>query len=439
MFIKEEEKLDKLWDLLNIHSHEKVLVYVYRVNGKNSTVDLAKLANEKGFTATHFHGELEAKDKQKIIEQFKNDELNVVFATNAFGMGIDIPDIRVVIHFMIPESIAQYYQEVGRASRDQLASNAYLFYTNKNIEVKRSHFIDKSFPTEDELLEAFNKITSGKAGLKALPYYDDEQIQKCLQYFLDIGIMELKTKSIANLDIFKDVKNEILNQLIQSTRTKNIITTLKKNDLPIQEISDVIFGAIAKDEVKLAKTLGKCIIIDVHVDELTTQHLKSINNIIEQKRKYKHAHLDYLLYLLDNCENSRELHQEIGRHLGVSKFNLNKIYSTSKGDLVRSKSEVIIANLLYQNSISYEYEKDLTLGGIKVSPDFTITHEGQEYYWEHLGMIGVEDYDTAWLKKLNLYKSHAPNQLITTFENPSLSSTATSIINKNFSIQKQDA
>lgn len=54
-------------------------------------------------------------------------------------------------------------------------------------------------------------------------------------------------------------------------------------------------------------------------------------------------------------------------------------------------------------------------------------------------MIGVEDYDTAWLKKLNLYKSHAPNQLITTFENPSLSSTATSIINKNFSIQKQDA
>jgi ATP-dependent DNA helicase RecQ len=135
-FIKEDEKLEKLWQLLTIHQNEKTLVYIYRVKGKNSTEELAKAAIERGIKATHFHGDVSSKDKQDIIERFKNNELDVVFATNAFGMGIDIPDIRVVIHFMIPESVAQYYQEVGRASRDKQASNAYLLYSNKNIDVK---------------------------------------------------------------------------------------------------------------------------------------------------------------------------------------------------------------------------------------------------------------------------------------------------------------
>ena len=58
-----------------------------------------------------------------VIDRYRSSELNMVFATNAFVMGIDIPDIRVVIHFMIPESAEQYYQEVGRAARDGGGAN----------------------------------------------------------------------------------------------------------------------------------------------------------------------------------------------------------------------------------------------------------------------------------------------------------------------------
>lgn len=227
-FIKEDEKLEKLWQLLKIHQKEKVLVYVYRVKGKNSTEELTKAAIEKGMKAAHFHGEVSSKEKQEIINRFKNNELDIVFATNAFGMGIDIPDIRVVIHFMIPESIAQYYQEVGRASRDKQASNAYLLYSNKNIEIKKSHFIDKSFPTLDELKDAFSKITSNKKGYKTLSYFDDEDIQKCLPYFVDNGIIEIVTKSIMKLDVFSNIKDTGLTDLISLTKTKNIITTMKK-------------------------------------------------------------------------------------------------------------------------------------------------------------------------------------------------------------------
>ncbi|MGG4489722.1 RecQ family ATP-dependent DNA helicase [Metabacillus idriensis] len=428
-FIKEDEKLEKLWQLLMIHQKEKTLVYIYRVKGKNSTEELAKAAVERGIKATHFHGDVSSKDKQGIIDQFKNNELDVVFATNAFGMGIDIPDIRVVIHFMIPESVAQYYQEVGRASRDKQASNAYLLYSNKNIDVKKSHFIDKLFPTMDELKEAFTKLTSNKKGYKTLSYFEDEDIQKCLPYFIDIGVIEIVGKGITSLDVFTNVEEPALSDLISLTKTKNIITTMKRSQKTAKEISDIVFKAIFTDKVSVEKSLGKCLVIKSNLeelDELTFQHLEEYGN---DKKAYKHAHLNYFVHILENCDNSRELHQEIGRHLGVPKFLLGKIYATTKGDLVRSKSEVIISNLLHHHGISYEYEKELFYDRNKrLSPDFTIKLNGKEYYWEHLGMIGKDDYDTRWLEKQAIYQRYFPDQLLVTYESPALTKSVEALL-----------
>ncbi|MGG3041785.1 RecQ family ATP-dependent DNA helicase [Bacillus anthracis] len=430
-FVNEDEKLEKLWQLLKIHQHEKTLVYVYRKQGKNSTEELTQKAIEKGMAATHFHGDLSSKEKQEIIDNFKNNDLDLVFATNAFGMGIDIPDIRVVIHFMIPESIAQYYQEIGRASRDQQASNAYLLYSNKNIEVKKSHFINKSFPSVDELKDAFSKITSNKKGYKTLSYFENEGIQKCLHYFVDNDIIEIVTKGIVKLDVLSDINNSVLASLMDLTKTKNFITTMKKSGKTSQEISNIIFEAIVHDEAKLEKSLGKCLIINSYLEKLDEQALQSLENYITEKRAYKHAHLDYFIYLLENCENSRELHQEIGRHLGVPRFLLNRIYATTKGDLVRSKSEVIIANLLHQHGITYEYEKDLYYeNNGRLSPDFTITINGQTFFWEHLGMIGFDEYDERWLNKKVIYDQYFPNQLVSTYENPALTKSVEDLISQ---------
>ncbi len=428
-FINEDEKLEKLWQLLKIHKNEKTLVYVYRVHGKNSTEELAKVSVDNGLKAVHFHGEMSSKEKQDIIDRFKNNELDIVFATNAFGMGIDIPDIRVVIHFMIPESIAQYYQEVGRASRDKEASTAYLLYSNKNIEVKKSHFIDKSFPTLVELKNAFSKMTSNKKGYKTLPYFDDEEIQKCLPYFVDNGIIEMVAKSIMKLDVFSNVIDTELNELLSLTKTKNIITTMKKSERSALEISNIIFNAIVSEQVKLEKSLGKCLIINSHFDELDEHTLEKLVRYGEEKKEFKHAHLDYFVHVLENCENSKELHQEIGRHLGVPKFLLGRIYKTTKGDLVRSKSEVIIANLLHHRNIQYEYEKELKYDGNKIlSPDFTLTINGKEYYWEHLGMIGKNDYDARWIEKQAIYDEYYPNRLLVSYENPALTRTVETLI-----------
>jgi ATP-dependent DNA helicase RecQ len=111
---------------------------------------------------------------------------------------------------------------------------------------------------------------------------------------------------------------------------------------------------------------------------------------------------------------------------------LNRIYSTVKGDKVRSKSEVIIANLLADNGIIYEYEKKLEYAnGRWIEPDFTIIKEdGTELYWEHLGMLGVESYDNRWLKKQDIYEEYFPDKLIITYEGANITNNALDVIKK---------
>lgn len=142
---------------------------------------------------------------------------------------------------------------------------------------------------------------------------------------------------------------------------------------------------------------------------------KELIDYIEVKKLYKRDLFNKFVQLLDDCRNSKELHQEIAYYLGMDKHLLNKIYHTRKGDLVRSKSEVIISNLLYDFGVDYQYEnKFFYKEGKWIEPDFTIFTENGEIYWEHLGMIGRESYDENWLRKLEIYDTYFPDKLITT-------------------------
>lgn len=94
-FSDEKEKVDKFWEIIKTHQDEKILVYVYRKYSKNGVEDLCASAIERGYKAVTFHGDMSAAERTEIIDKFKTDQINIVFATNAFGMGIDIPNIRV--------------------------------------------------------------------------------------------------------------------------------------------------------------------------------------------------------------------------------------------------------------------------------------------------------------------------------------------------------
>lgn len=422
-FANENEKEAKFWDLLSIHQGEKILVYVYRKYHTRGVEDLASAAKDKGIKALAFHGDMSAAERQQIIKAFRDDELDVVFATNAFGMGIDIPDIRVVIHFMMPESVEQYYQEIGRAARDKGAANAYVLYTQKNIQVKRNFFIDRSFPDMDDLTGCLTKIGGNQIGLKTLQYYEDDEIQQNIAYFLDFGLLEIKCKGSSNLKMLSDIKNVELQKVFDATKTKSLISIVKQTGKSAKEIMDLVYSAILNDEVKLLKGFDKCLIVNVCQAAILESVQVAMMNFIEERRKYKHDLLDYFCYLLDYYESSLQLHQEIGRYFGVPKHMLERLYLTTKGDRVRSKSEVIIANILHSCGVPYEYEQKLYYEpGRCIEPDFTVKlPDGTTVYWEHLGMLGVESYDEHWKKKKAIYLEKFPDQLVVTYEGTAIS------------------
>lgn len=101
---------------------------------RRETERVASFLQQQGLAAAHFHAGLTADDKQAVQERFRVGELRVIAATNAFGMGIDKPDIRLVVHADIPGSLENYLQEAGRAGRDRAPADCVLLYHSDDVE-----------------------------------------------------------------------------------------------------------------------------------------------------------------------------------------------------------------------------------------------------------------------------------------------------------------
>ncbi len=101
---------------------------------RKQTEEVAAFLKAKGWAAGHFHSKLQPETKKSVQESFIKGELRVIVATNAFGMGIDKPDVRLVIHADIPGSLENYLQEAGRAGRDREEARCILLYTPEDVE-----------------------------------------------------------------------------------------------------------------------------------------------------------------------------------------------------------------------------------------------------------------------------------------------------------------
>ncbi|MEA4976498.1 MAG: ATP-dependent DNA helicase RecQ [Paludibacter sp.] len=142
--------------LLNILRKVPGTSVVY-VRNRKKTKEVADFLVQNGISAEHFHAGLKNETKDARQQRWKNDETRVIVSTNAFGMGIDKPEVRSVVHLDLPDSLEAYFQEAGRAGRDEKKAYAVVLFNNSDVTKMRKRVAD-TFPEKDMVRKVYKAL-----------------------------------------------------------------------------------------------------------------------------------------------------------------------------------------------------------------------------------------------------------------------------------------
>ena len=163
------EKLERIVGLLQ----EKPVPTMIYFSSRKWCERISKLLQERlpNINVAHYHGGMDPNERLLIQQQFMNNQLDVICCTSAFGMGVNKPDIRLVIHYHLPTQMESYLQEVGRAGRDGKQSIGLVLYSNSDVEIPLS-LIEQELPSENQMKTVLEYLYQTKEG--PLPSWNED-------------------------------------------------------------------------------------------------------------------------------------------------------------------------------------------------------------------------------------------------------------------------
>jgi ATP-dependent DNA helicase RecQ len=284
--IKTEDKLFKIRQILTKNPQSSIIY----VRNRKSCVETSQQLNQLGFTCTFYHGGLPAKEKEKNMQLWLENKSQVMVATNAFGMGIDKPDVKTVIHIQLPENIENYYQEAGRAGRNGEKAFEIILTNATDINYTKAQFIDvlpdKKFVRDVYVkLNNYFQIAYGEGYNESFAFNLN---QFCAQYqfpiiktfnslqFLDRqGILTFQNESSEKINLqFIIPSKEVIRYISLHPHDEPVITTILRTYSGIFEIETTINPHLV---AKKANTSEK------HVEEVIDKLAKSNYIILHAK------------------------------------------------------------------------------------------------------------------------------------------------------------
>ena len=331
MVFHENDKYYRLETILKKHRASSIIY----VRNRKLTLELSSFLNSKKITATHYHGGLSNIDKDKNMTAWLHNQNQVMVATNAFGMGIDKPDVKTVIHLNLPESIESYFQEAGRVGRNGEKAFAIILKNNSDKALVKNQFLSV-LPKVNLVKQVYRKLCNYfqiSYGEGVYDTFDFDFNTFCKTYkFSSIlcynALLLLDRNSIITLS--NQFKNNVTVQFIISNQSLfNYLETHKNYSIIVKSILRLyggVFDHITKiDLVKITKKASVSEGTLIHTlqqlehDKIITLNLaktdaqitfiepreddKTINRIaliIEQQNKLKQQQVKAMLDYVEN-------------------------------------------------------------------------------------------------------------------------------------------